>query len=228
MGFVSGACCYAPNALVSAKNDFTVSPPTTNPQGKAASPTTSRMALRTRFSMPKNMRAARIRIWRRRSRTAARRGRTPRPRVSLAAAAHDFRRAKHFNRGLRSPPWSPAAPRMPLVPGRSFRSSLSVSGQLRSDAGLDGPPRRNGGWHGRWQRPHLAAGNERRRLVGRRDARRRRSAEFGLVKKAAKFRAGSLGQSARGPNSAQCSCQQRTMRYSSHLSPTPRTSHFVT
>ena len=37
------------------------SPPVPNPQGKARIPTTSRTALRTRFSMPKNMRAARTR-----------------------------------------------------------------------------------------------------------------------------------------------------------------------
>jgi prepilin-type N-terminal cleavage/methylation domain-containing protein len=33
-----GATCYAPNALVSAKNDLKVSPPTTNPQGRARIP----------------------------------------------------------------------------------------------------------------------------------------------------------------------------------------------
>ena len=44
-----------------------------------ASPTISRTALRTPFSMPRNMPAARTRPWRRRSRTAARRGRTARP-----------------------------------------------------------------------------------------------------------------------------------------------------
>jgi prepilin-type N-terminal cleavage/methylation domain-containing protein len=33
-----GASCYAPNALISAKNDLTLTPPTTNPQGKARIP----------------------------------------------------------------------------------------------------------------------------------------------------------------------------------------------
>jgi hypothetical protein len=33
-----GASCYAPSALISAKNDLTVIPPTTNPQGKARIP----------------------------------------------------------------------------------------------------------------------------------------------------------------------------------------------
>jgi prepilin-type N-terminal cleavage/methylation domain-containing protein len=35
---VFGATCYAPNALVSAKNDLTSTPPTTNPQGRARIP----------------------------------------------------------------------------------------------------------------------------------------------------------------------------------------------
>ena len=37
-GIVWGALSYVPNALVSAKNDFTVSPPLTNPQGKTRIP----------------------------------------------------------------------------------------------------------------------------------------------------------------------------------------------
>jgi len=37
-GVVWGALSYVPSALVSAKNDFTVSPPLTNPQGKARIP----------------------------------------------------------------------------------------------------------------------------------------------------------------------------------------------
>ncbi len=38
-GVTWGALCYAPNALVSARNDLTQNPPVTNPQGKARIPT---------------------------------------------------------------------------------------------------------------------------------------------------------------------------------------------
>ena len=55
------------------------SPPPSVRRARPASPPTSRTALRTPFSMPRNMPAAPIRPWRRRSRTAARRGRTARP-----------------------------------------------------------------------------------------------------------------------------------------------------
>ena len=76
----------------------------------------------------------------------------------------------------------------------------SVSGQLRSDAGLDGSRQRHAGWPGRRQRPHAGREYERRHLVGRRDAQGRRSAGLGLVESRIRSQ-GSAVRLARTPQS---------------------------
>ena len=78
-GVSFGASCYAPNALVIGAERPHHDPSTAIRRARPASPPTSRTARRTPFSMPRNMPAAPTRPWRRRSGTAARRGRTARP-----------------------------------------------------------------------------------------------------------------------------------------------------
>ena len=77
----------------------------------------------------------------------------------------------------------------------------SVSGQLRSDAGLDRSRQRHAGWPGRRQRPHVGREYERRHLVGRRDAQRRRSARARIGEKTGVRCQGSAVRLARTPRS---------------------------
>ena len=176
-GFSFGASCYAPNALVIADR---YSPPHSAGQERA-SPTSPTALSNTILHAEKYARCTNT-PWHRRSGTAARLG-----------VLH----------GLVFP-WQP--PPM-MLPGKAFQPGFaiaglggpraprrhwprvdlsgpahSVSGQLRSDAGLDGSPRRHAGWPGRRQRPHAGPEHERRHLVGGRDALGGRSAWFGLVK----------------------------------------------
>ena len=68
-------------------------------------------------------------------------------------------------------------------PGSKFQGPAhAVSGQLRSDADLDLPPRRNPGRPGRRQRPVSLSRREPRNVVVRRHARGGRDSGFRLVK----------------------------------------------
>ena len=176
-----GASCYAANSQALSKNDLNSIPAHgTVRRARPASPPTSPTALRTPFSMPRNMRAAPVRVMA--------------PAAGNGGNAWAYCASKDF---ALPPPMEP--------PGKAFQSGFAITGymgaaechwprvdlsgpahpvsrQLRSDPGLDGSHRRNRGWLGRRQCPHAGPGYERRRLVGRRDARGRRSAGFGLVR----------------------------------------------
>ena len=167
--FLLRAQCHVSRRMTSAQ------PPRPVRRARPASPT-SLTALRTRFSMQKNMPAASTRPWRRRSGTAARRGRTARsplfpwlpPPMKLPPRAFQpgFAIAALAARG------APDA----IGPGSMFQVRPTRTGQLRSDPGLDGSRRRHPSRPGRRQRPHAGPRHESHDLVGRRHSKGRRSA----------------------------------------------------
>ncbi len=137
-GVSFGASCYASNALVSAEYDLTQDPPVTNPQGKARIPAdfadgTSHTILHAeKYARCTNTDMA----------PAFRDGGTAWAYLHVAVFPWQpppmISRARHFNRDLRSQPWWPVASPNVIGPGSIFQvAAYSVSGQLRSDAGLD-------------------------------------------------------------------------------------------
>ena len=108
-----------------AKNDLTASPPTSDPQGKIRIPADFATALRKPFSMPRNMPAAPIQTWRRRSGNGGNAWALLRVRrVPRLAAAHGSSRAKRSSRGLRFPPGWPRRP-------QRHRPRVNFSGPAR-------------------------------------------------------------------------------------------------
>ena len=169
-----GASCYAANAL--SRHRTTSDPVPAIRRARTASPTFTDGTSNTILYAEKY---ARSRTPPPRSGTAAVRGRTARsPFVNLPppmrSTGQTVPRVLRSPLGLRTKPCH--RPRVE-IPGPAH----SVSGQLRSDPGRDGSPRRHAGRPGRWQRPHAGPESERRHLVGRRDALGRRSAGLGLV-----------------------------------------------
>ena len=118
-------------------------PPTVTRRARPASPP-SRTALRTPSSTPRSTPAAPTRPCRRRSGTAARRGRTARPRVFPWQPPPMTPAGQGVPAGVRDRrPGDPRRPRRHRprveVPGPAH----AVSGQLRPDPGRDGSPRRH-------------------------------------------------------------------------------------
>ena len=183
-GVSFGASSYGPNALVSALNNFTTNPPTSTPQGRARIPNdfadgTSHTILHAeKYARCTNTDMA--------------------PAFQDGGTAWAYCTAPLF-------PWQP--PPMTL-PGKAFQPGFAIAAlATRGAPNAIGPgsifqvqpipgncdPTRAATAHTGGMVVGLADGSvrtsgrgyERRRLVGRRDARGRRSAEFGLVRKSA-------------------------------------------